>query len=221
MVLAGATASQAAILWDLNTNDENPRGQGAVSNFTALGVTEDLTGSGVSNVIASASGTMTTGAVSLAYQSGTAQDVGDRSLEPDPSINPVLFDYLYLAIGGPVTFQISGLSSELLANTEYSFYLIGLGDAADQTAMFTFGSTTLTTTSADPAAKFTFTTGVTVDDTLDFTWAREGANTYSGFNGFAIAAVPEPATIGLYALFGATLFMLRKSRIRRKWMKEQ
>lgn len=203
-----------AFLWDLgiSTNSAN---NGTIADFTALGVTEDLTGATVSQILASTNSAMTDGTITLSYLSGVAQN-SNAYIEP----NGVLVDYLYLQDGdaaGPVNMQISGLSSALQPNTTYGFYLIGLGDAADQTAVFTYGGTPLTTTSADPAVRFSFVTDASVsDDTLAFTWAREGANTYSGFNGFAIAAVPEPATAGLFGLFAIAMYVLRKNTIRKK-----
>lgn len=211
------TAQADTILWDINF-DANPANQATNSDFTALGVSEDLTGATVSQVIASTNSTMSDGTVSLSYLTGIAYNAFG-----DTSPNAVLSDYLYLqdgAEGGPVTMQISGLSGVLAANTTYSLYLFGAGNNTDQGASFTFDSITKDTTSAATApeatAKFNFTTDAVVSDTLNFDWARTGSNTYSGFNGFAIVAVPEPATIGLIGVFGAILMIHRRHTLRKQ-----
>lgn len=218
IVLTGFFVATAdSVLWDINY-DVNPTNQAAVSDFTALGVSEDLTGASVSQVIASTNSTMTDGTVSLSYLTGIAYSAFGGTDD-----NAVLADYLYLQDGaeaGPVTLQISGLSGLLDGNTTYALYLIGAGNNTDQGASFTFDSITKSTTSAatdpDAAVRFTFTTAATAADTLDFTWERIGSNTYSGFNGFAIAAVPEPATIGLIGVSGLFLIINRRARLRQK-----
>lgn len=213
IALTGALVSQAdTILWDINY-DVNPANQATNSDFTALGITEDLTGATVSQVIASTNSTMSDGTISLSYISGLAFNAFG-----DTGSNPVLGDYLYLQDGeeaGPVTMQISGLNGVLVENTTYALYLIGAGNGTDpdQGALFTFDSISKSTTSAgtDPEATARFTFTATAADTLDFTWERLGvSNTYSGFNGFAIVAVPEPATIGLVGISGGFLMLYRR-----------
>lgn len=214
MLFAGLVSSQAeVILWDLNLVSGTGN-DGTVADFIELGVTEDLSGAAVTQVLASASNTMTAGSISLSYDGAVAQDVNSYTED-----NGVLADYIYLANGlngGPVNMQISGLSSVLSANTTYSFYFIGAGDNTNQGAQVTFDGDTLTTDSnpsnpiTERVAKFSFTTASTVSDTLDFTWERIGDNDYSGFNGFAIAAVPEPTTIGLIGAFGFVLIISRR-----------
>lgn len=217
VVLCFLTAQASVILWDIN-EVSGTANDGSVSNFIALGVTEDLAGATVSQVTASTNSTMTDGTISLTYLSGAAQ-----SATSYVNLNSVLADYLYLqdgSNGGPVSMQISGLSGVLLANTTYSFYLIGAGDNTNQGAQFTFGGDTKTTTSAatapEAAVAFSFVTGATVSDTLDFTWERDGSNTYSGLNGFAIAAVPEPASMGLFGLAGFGIYLARRNALRNK-----
>ncbi|QHI69729.1 PEP-CTERM sorting domain-containing protein [Tichowtungia aerotolerans] len=214
IVLTGALCARAdVILWDLNY-DENAIYMATVDDFVALGVAGNLSGAAVSQVVASSTNSMSDGTITLSYSAGLAQSVSG----PDGIVtnvdNGVLCDYLYLAAGGnegPVTMQIAGLSSSLLSDTQYYLYLIGAGDNTNQGTSFTFDSATLDTVSgtgtpSDAVATFTFTTGSTVNDTLEFTWDRIGSNDYSGFNGFAIVAVPEPATIGLVGISGVLLF---------------
>jgi hypothetical protein len=219
LMLTALAVQANPILWDLN-NDTNPNGQGTVDNFIALGVTEDLTDAIVSEVIASPNSAMTDGTITLSYLNGIAHGVADEA----PTTG-VLYDYLYLEVegqDGPVTNQISGLSSVLEPNQTYSFYLIGAGKTADQGTQFTFDNIIKTTTSgatpAETTVKYSFTTGTTVSDTLDFTWERKDDNTYAALNGFAIVAIPEPATMSLIALFGMSLLIFQKSRI---WFKSR
>lgn len=213
VVLAGILSAQAdPILWDFNF-DDRASGLGTVSNFIDLGVSEDLTGATVSQINGLTNSTMTDGVISLSYVSGFAFGVTGEH-----STNSVLTDYLYIQAGeqgaGPVIFQISGLNAVLAGDTTYSFYLIGAGNAADQGSQFVFNGVTNFTTSAatdlEAAVKFSFTTDSIVADTLDFTWSRIESNTWSALNGFAIAAIPEPATFGLMAAFGVILILARR-----------
>ena len=213
VVLAGVLSSQALpVLWDFNETSGGAN-DGTVADFVELGVTEDLTGATVSQITASTNAAMTDGTISLSYLSGMAQSATSYLKS-----NVVLADYLYLqdgANGAPVEFRISGLASVLLANTTYSLYLIGAGDNTDQGSQFTFNTVTKSTISAATApeavAKFSFVTGAVAPDTLDFTWERIGSNTWGGFNGLAIAAVPEPATIALFGISSVFIFLARRN----------
>jgi hypothetical protein len=221
VVLVSIFSAQAdLILWDINELSGTAN-DGTLADFSALGITEDLTGATVTQVNASTNGVMSGGGITLSYTNGFAHSITSYTNVN----NNVLRDYVYLQDGGaagPVTMQISGLNALLSANTTYSFYLIGSGERNEfeQGAEFTFNSVTLTTTSqgtlSDSVAKFSFTTGSVVGDTLEFNWDRVGSNTWSGFNGFAIAAVPEPATIGLFTIFGLGLFASRRSFLKKQ-----
>ncbi|HKL20832.1 MAG TPA: hypothetical protein VJ904_03450, partial [Tichowtungia sp.] len=185
MVAAGFLCAQAnPVLLDLN-EETGTGNDGSVTDFTDLGITGDLAGASVSQILASTNSSMTDGTITLSYLSGAAQGLTSYTTN-----NGVLVDYLYIADGGnagPVTMQMSGLSSLLSSDTEYYLYLIGAGDNTDQGSTFTFDSTTRQTTSgtetlSDTVAQFTFTTAATVADTLDFTWERTDDNTYGTLN---------------------------------------
>jgi hypothetical protein len=213
VIFAGGLVTQAeAILWDLNY-DVNPANQATVADFAALGITEDLTGATVSQVIASSFLPMTDGTITLSYLSGSAFGTSDLG----PSLNLAVKDYIYKTDEGPIQMLISGLS--LAADTTYNLYLIGAGDSPSQGAAFTFNGTTQNTISGttDPATmtQFTFTTDSSPSDTLLFAWDNVDSNGISALNGFAIAAVPEPATIGLFGLVGFMLFLHHRSVVRK------
>jgi hypothetical protein len=120
------------------------------------------------------------------------------------------------------TITIGGLTSELTANTDYALYLWGIGDGVGQEATFAFGGDTITVSAtADPdsatadnfLAKFTFNTGAIVSDTQEIGWyagSDESGTDFAGFNGFAIVAIPEPATLGLISATGGALLFLRR-----------
>lgn len=223
--LAGA----APILWDLSSSD--PANIDSVAaDFTAAGVAEDITGASVLNVegtTASGSTMTATNGVTLTLTDNKAQGLAVNSATMTGAGSSILKEYIYLRSGsnkspGPIVMQIGGLGSQLDADTDYALYLWGIGDNAEegalQNASFTFNGETQVVSSVDPddqdasnyMAKFTFNTGSTVSETLDFTWARDGDNLYAGFNGFAIVAVPEPATLGMVAAFGGAVLFIRR-----------
>jgi hypothetical protein len=57
---------------------------------------------------------------------------------------------------------------------------------------------------------YEFTTGADVTDyTLDFTYSNN-TSAYAGWNGLALVAIPEPATLGLITAFGGGLLFIRR-----------
>lgn len=219
--IAAAAAVQfvtaAPILWDI-TVDSDYSTNADVADFTAAGVSEDLTGASVSTVLGAVSGTMTAdNGVTLSFADGeSAKGTYANENEMTGAGAALICDYINTKNNGPLTMTIGGLSSQLEADTTYSFYLWGIGDSEDQNSTFTFGGTEITVGSADPdnadasdyMAEFTFTTESTVSDTLEFIW--DDSNERSALNGFAIVAVPEPATFGLFAAVGGAVLFIRR-----------
>ena len=202
--IAGVPDLKAAnILWDLNGTLN-----ATLQDFINAGVTEDISADSVTYVPALTAASMSTNGITLSYVSNNAS--GSFTAAANKRYpNALLDDYLFLNNNGPVTLRISGLASVLSPSTNYKLYLFGSGDSANQQAQFTFNGQTvsnLSSTAPGPAAPqngrtavFAFTTGGVVSNSLDFIWARTGANQYAGFNGFAIvsAANPDPDKDGL------------------------
>jgi hypothetical protein len=214
---AVSAVSAAPILWDITDASAN---HAVVADFTAGGVSEDLTGATVQNVIGKNNSTMTdTNGVTLSYISGSSVNTSVNGADMTGVAGGMITkDYLYIRDNSePVQMQIGGLSSSLTANTDYSFYIWGVGDNVGQSASFAFGGVTNAIQSLDPdvnsadnfVAAFSFTTGNTVDDTLDFDWDRTDTR-WAGLNGFAIVAVPEPATFGLIGIVGGAMLFIRR-----------
>ena len=218
IVLGGALSSLAdALLFDFN-QISGTANDGSVADFLALGVTEDLTGAQLLQVTASTDSDMTFGGFTLSYLSGIAQSVNSYT----PQDNGVLADYLYLedgSNGGPVDMRLLGLGGFLATNTTYSLYMISAGDVPGQGSDFIFNG--VTNIASGAVAKFSFSTGAAVTNSLDFTWSRNGSSTYGAFNGIAIAAVPEPSTIGLFGICGVALFMWRRNMASKKSATDQ
>jgi len=57
--------------------------------------------------------------------------------------------------------------------------------------------------------KFTFTTATDMD-TLWIEYKGVAPDDFASFNGLQLAAVPEPATIGLVGLVGTLMLMIRR-----------
>ncbi len=203
----------SGILWDIGSLD-NGNINATAEDFTAAGVTEDITGVAVANVI----GTSDSGSTSTDEETGISLTLTDNaSRSPfasrfDTSAyagTAITKEYIVLTgrpsrLGGPILMRIGGLANHLTANTAYSFYLWGTGDLQGQNSTFEFNGETQVVSDADPTAsdasdfmvKYTFSTGSIVADTLDFKWSMTADNrkrpSYAGFNGFAIVPAPEP-----------------------------
>ncbi len=185
------------ILWDIGIPSSASDIPSTVDDFIAAGVTEDLTGAAASNV--EAAQTMSDGGVTVSlsafagsYIPGTTYTGAGAS---------IMKEYIYNKGSSVIT--ISGLSTKLEADTEYRLYLWGKGDAAEQTAKFTFEDAEITTSTndvftsdaADFMAKFSFTTDLTAADTLTIEW--DNVSTYTAFSGLAIVPLLNPnPTVG-------------------------
>ncbi|MDF7807754.1 Ig-like domain-containing protein [Pontiellaceae bacterium B12219] len=188
MLLGGFAAQAAPILWDIGKAG-NTGSQSTAADFIAAGVPGNLSGATVANVAAAQN--MTNGNIVLSLsQNPNANAAGAAYTGAGSSI---IKDYAYFKnMAGTVTNTISGLSLELEPNTDYNLWIWGKGDNANQIGIITYDGVAQTISSADPfstnagefAAKFTFTTGATVADTLEFLW--NGVNTYTALNGFSI-----------------------------------
>lgn len=204
-------AGASSVLWDIVAADNPASTPASAADFKAAGVKEDLDGAVVSHVNGELSGKMVSKeGVTLSYGDGeAAKSVFANESAMSGAGSAVLRDYLVIrhqrGVAGPIHFRISGLRSKLNPYTEYSFYLWGIGDEADQNAAFSFAGETVTVSGEDPCtndgsqymAKFSFTTGDVVSDTLDFIWTRDGSNERAGFNAFAIVEVERTAPRGL------------------------
>ena len=131
--------------------------------------------------------------------------------------NDLLDDYFFLQtnleaeeeeVSSEVT--LSGLSPFLAPEREYFLYLFGYGDFIGQDSEFVFNGETQSPvsnqepdgsggTALDRFCKFRFTTGSTVDDSLNFLWRfgphfqeprYTSGRTFAAFNGLAIVPVP-------------------------------
>ncbi|MDF7799292.1 Ig-like domain-containing protein [Pontiellaceae bacterium B1224] len=187
---AAATASAAPVLWDIGASANANNVNATVADFIAAGVTENLGGAVVAHV--DGAQFMTNGNIIVSM---SAKPNAHAASGYSGAGSSIIKDYAYFSNASQITNTIRGLSSELDPDTEYSLYLWGKGDAANQYSTFTYDGTAIVISSLDPKtndadeffAKFTFTTGSTVEDTLQFLWDR--TTTYQAFNGFAIAAV--------------------------------
>lgn len=191
----------------------------SVADFTAAGVTEDLSGATLSNVRGKAIGGESmfgSNGVSLTLEHDAVGPYANASTMTGAGSN-LLQNYIALRDNGiSNTATIGGLSSELISNTDYILYLWGIGDKTKQNSTFTYGSgAPITVGVTDPTnesastymAKFTFKTGRVVADSLRFEWDRSRQSPYGGFNAFAIVkadrtSIPEP---GIYALIAGVL----------------
>ncbi|MDF7799223.1 PEP-CTERM sorting domain-containing protein [Pontiellaceae bacterium B1224] len=219
-ITAVSAASAAPILWDISSGAA-ANTNATVAEFTLAGVTEDLTGATVSHVLGSPNTTMTNAnGVTLGYLNGeSAVNMAVNATTMTGAGWPIIKEYLYHRDRTtPLQMQIGGLSSQLDADTDYSLYIWAVGDNVDQGSIITFDGTTIALPGADAddqpaanyAAKFSFNTGATVADTLDFDWEK-GTARWAGLNGFAIVeAIPEPATLGMVAVFGGGIFFIRR-----------
>jgi hypothetical protein len=204
---AAATASAAPILWDIGASANVNNELATVADFVAAGVVESLNGATVAHVDGAQYMTNGNIVVSMSSPPGGIHAATGYS----GAGSSIIKDYAYVKNGSTYTNTISGLSSELDPDTTYSLYLWGKGDAANQYATFTYNEEAITISQADPKttdadefyAKFTFTTGSTVEDTLEFLW--DVNVTYRSFNGFAIvAAAGDELSLGITPAYGAT-----------------
>lgn len=213
-IAAVGTASANPILWDIAPTNNASQVAATVADFIAAGVTEDLTGATVANV--NGAQIMTSGNITLSLNRGVAVHASGAEYTGEGSA--LIRDYMYIRDGTQATGTVSGLSLELDPSTAYSFYIWGKGDNVDQYSTLTYDGTPIDISNADPfttdadnfVAKYTFTTGTTVDDTLEFLWDNNNPSRYRAINGFAIAAVPEPATLGMVAVFGGGMLFIRR-----------
>lgn len=205
------TAGAASVLWDIVATNNPCSSPASLADFKAAGVSEDLSRASVSHVHGKLKGKMVSkDGVTLSYGSREQSKVlfaNENSMAGAGSA--VIRDYLMIRdvsdFAGPIHFRISGLRAKLNPHTEYSFYLWGTGDESCQNSSFTFAGETVTVSDADPCvadgsqymAKFTFSTGADVSDTLDFVWSRSSSSERSGFNAFAIVEGERTAPLGL------------------------
>jgi hypothetical protein len=221
---AVSAVSAAPILWDINSPSDVETVDSTVADFTAAGVTQDLTGATVQNVAGSQN--MSSGGTTVSLSSGASMYGNNTVL----TYNGGTIVQEYLSVrdvdidATPITVTIGGLATQLDANTDYNLYIWGIGDNSDQEGTFIFNGerksgaadihpTTGTTEASVFLNTFTFNTGGTVSDTLAFDWGvgdYVGSREYAGFNGFAIVAVPEPATFGLIGIVGGAMLLIRR-----------
>lgn len=149
--------------------------------------------------------------------------------------NNMLNDYHYskngtasVSIGGLVdefgaantlTSSLGGMAGNtftLQANQDYVLYLFGIGDTTGQNTAFTFDGVTKTTSGDTAGAEdshfvtYEFSTGADLTGyTVDFTYTGD-TTIYGAWNGAAIVAIPEPATLGLLAAFGGGMLLIRR-----------
>jgi hypothetical protein len=177
------------ILWDIGRATDGANIPSTVADFVAAGVSEDLSGATVSNVEGAqnmVSGDIT---VDLSTYRGTYLPSGTYA----GAGASLMKEYLWHT--GSSEIVIGGLSRRLTPNTEYNVYVWGKGDGLDQTATFSFEGTSSTTATNDVftsdatnfLAKFSFTTDLTVADTLSIGWDRNSE--YTALNAFAIVAI--------------------------------
>lgn len=204
LALMGGLAVQAApILFDLNNSSTSRGGsyvEAAVSDFQDLGITENILGADVINVLQAHNTALN---YSNAVNGITITSSGNLSTYTGSATpNNVLREYTYSA----TTITISGLDA-YLDDGGYALYLAGVGDKANQNSTFTFNGESLSTSTLNPqtvdatnfVVRFTFekTNGL---DSISF-------DSSAKFNGFAIvstnAAGPD-VTTAITPVSGAT-----------------
>ncbi len=206
---AGSAQAATVFLGDIHGYNTNTGSTATAADFTSMGVSEDLTGASVNVMTVPTLSSVTGGGLTISF-SNPFKGGGKYGT----SANALEDDYIFLNqnTGSASTVgTISGLSITLDANTTYSFYLFARGGATNQTSTFTYDGTELSTNdTTTPYAKYTYTTGAVVADTLEFNWKPVGAQTYGVINGFAFVAVPEPSSAALLGLGGVLLVLRRR-----------
>ncbi|MGJ8653881.1 MAG: hypothetical protein ACSHX8_11450 [Opitutaceae bacterium] len=221
VITATSAVSAENILWDFGgrTNTESD-----ISDFVAAGVTEDLTGSTVTNIKGATE--MSDGTVSVSFSETISCAHYPKVYDAEGS--SLMNDYAYL-IGpddySPVnaSFSISGLSSVLEPNKEYGFYIWGKGDKVHQYSTLTFEGDTQTVNATLDAryhsadnfyVKFKFSTDEVIVDRLSIDWKKaQTDDQYAAINGLAIVYIPE-ANIStlLVGALSLSLAMVRRRR---------
>jgi hypothetical protein len=179
------------ILWDFGVPSNGSDIPSTAADFTAAGVTEDLTGATVFNIEGAQSMLDEGVSVDLSNYAGTYIPSGSYT----GAGAALMKEYIYHTGSSDIT--IGGLSGRLETSTAYSLYLWGKGDALDQTATFIFEGTSITTGTNDVftsdagnfMAKFSFTTDASVADSLTIGWDRNAE--FTAFSGFAIVPANE------------------------------
>lgn len=215
-------ASADALLIDAYGGAPNPT---TYSNWVSAGVTEDISDGAAGTIVVEGATYNIDGGMTV------TENVGKNNKYSSSQFgNDMLDGYWYAASG---TVSLGGLNNELTstmegdmlgntfqiqANQDYKLYLFGVGADGTENATFTFNGESKTTASLAQGTgedsryvAFEFTTGADVSDyTLDFTFEVDQGSTNGAFNGLALVAIPEPATLGMVASFGIGVLFIRR-----------
>jgi len=184
----------------------------------------NLTGAGGSAGLLDNSGASTGTTLALAGGFGT-WGIGGAVQDPNGTYNNAIFDGYYNSVGSTLT-----LGSIPFAN--YDIYVYFSSDAVGRTGTISDGATTYSfstdtrakvdahsnfvfaqttdTGLSHPSADYAVFSGLTgASETLTIANASDGM----GFAGIQIVAVPEPGTMALAALGGASLLFWRRRSI--------
>ncbi|MDF7809488.1 hypothetical protein P4E94_18745 [Pontiellaceae bacterium B12219] len=198
------------ILWDIGIPSNGDNIPSTTEDFVAAGVTEYIGDATVANVAAAQN--MVDAGISVGLSAYAGSYIPGATYTGAGA--SIMKEYIYNK--GNTEITVGGLSLRLTENTEYSLYLWGKGDAVDQTSIFTYDGVSIETSTNDVftsdatnfMARFSFTTGATVADTLTIGWNRVAA--YTAFCGFAIVPVnytnpnPEVGEISMEIISGGT-----------------
>ena len=202
----------------------------STSPWVSAGVTEDLTGAVGAQISGSGGVTqinnLTTDLTGNSGWNGgqTSGTLFTSTMLDDYMIGDNTIDangYVHVTLGGfdnTMTSTMTGLSGDftLQANSQYKVYLFGSGDNTGQNTKFTLGGVEKVTTANtlvenEHYVTYDISTPSSLSGyTIDFTFQNDNDGRFSGWNGAAIVAIPEPATMGLISIFGAGLLFARR-----------
>lgn len=218
--LMASVASATPVLIDFTVGGSQPA---AAADFTAAGVTEDISGASVINVGLTAgfdynmwhSGGHIGGNASISVVAPTGTSVwetgGLKTSGGAIGTAGKVFDEGLYTDGNPTYFKVTGLNSSLDPNTDYKAYLfvnaISWDSSTHHYQMDYDAAQATGNVSAGSYLVLPFTTGATVAD-LTVTYSQSGD--YPVATALAIVAVPEPAAAGLVAGLGGLLALRRR-----------
>lgn len=199
---------------DFQDND----GTGDASGAAVIGAAGD-----VWNVFTGGGGSTIAGTYDLNLVDGTTDSGIDLTIVGDARyaggdftglVNPFA-GYAFL-VDPSVTMTLSGFAQNETADI---YLYAGKGNNQFEPASFTIGGTTkIVADSASDATSYTegqeyvVFSGVSADASgnIEITWAGVDGYSYSAFDGMQVNVIPEPATLGLVAVFGGSVLVIRR-----------
>lgn len=179
------------------------------TTWNSLALTQNQTGSVTIADAVDSGGNLTGVSVVLDRNGGEGVKINVQNSNGNPNPSDLMSDYAYWS-----TYNVT--LSGLAAGT-YDFYGFGHGDQIDQTATFTWGTESASTTQTLLDFRDIFqanaegNTYVKLTGTVDGSGVLAFEGNTGSFNGFQIYMVPEPTTFAL-AGFGLLSLVLARRR---------